>query len=73
MTDRTVLYLPEGEAAALVRLSRRTLQRMRRTGAGPDYCKVGKRVLYARDTLLAWIERHRCASTAEADRRAAAA
>ena len=73
MTERTISYLREGEAADLVRLSPRTLQRLRQAGTGPDYCKVGKRVLYAHDALLSWIEAHRCSSTAEVDRQSRAA
>ena len=37
-------------------LSPRTLERYRVTGQGPLYLKVGRRVLYRRVDLDAWLE-----------------
>jgi predicted DNA-binding transcriptional regulator AlpA len=49
------------EAARLLGLSGRTLEKHRCTGTGPSYRKLGGRVLYALGDLQAWIdqgERH---------------
>jgi excisionase family DNA binding protein len=43
-------------AAACIGISLRTLQRLRAAGAGPAYRKVGKRVLYPKSAVLAYIE-----------------
>lgn len=49
------------EAAKVLRLSPRTLERHRVQGTGPSYMKAGRglraRVLYAPDDLNAWIAR----------------
>lgn len=42
-------------AAMALRLSERTLERMRCTGDGPKFAKLGRRVLYRTDDLAAWI------------------
>jgi hypothetical protein len=57
--------LTQGEAAALVRLSERTLERLRLTGGGPIYVKAGRRVLYRQLDLEAWIASRVRASTSE--------
>ena len=49
-------FLSEREAAAVVGLSHRTLNRYRITGGGPVFHKFRSRVLYARFDLEAWIE-----------------
>mgnify|MGYP001491016573 CR=1 FL=1 len=49
-------YLTEAEAADLLRVSPRTLQRQRASGDGPRCWRVGKRrVVYTRDALDAWL------------------
>jgi len=54
-------YLNTPEAARLVKLSNRTLEKHRYQGTGPMFSKVGGRVIYAREDLYAWIaERRRC-------------
>lgn len=62
-------YLTTEEAAALVRLSPRTLERMRLTGDGPRFHKVGpgkqSRVLYQREELEAWLTGFAFRSTSE--------
>lgn len=40
-------------------LRRATLQKWRRTGQGPATYKLGRRVYYRLDEVLAWIESHR--------------
>ncbi len=62
--DRPHDFLLEEEAADLLRLSRRTLQRHRQAGTGPAYRRLGGRVVYARADLIAWVEGCRRLSTA---------
>lgn len=47
-------YLTSREAAALLRLSVDTLERLRRGAGGPPFKRVGRRVLYPRAELLAF-------------------
>jgi hypothetical protein len=61
--------LMQREAAALLRLSERTLERYRVTGLGPKFIKAGRRVLYRQSDLDDWIMSHVVGSTSE--RRAA--
>ncbi|GGZ39312.1 helix-turn-helix domain-containing protein [Asticcacaulis endophyticus] len=47
-------YLTTVEAAELMHLSPRTLEKYRFRGTGPAYSKLGKVVRYSRATLEAW-------------------
>ena len=49
-------YLTNDEAAALLRLSPRTLEKHRVIGGGPRFRKFGRRVMYARADLKAWAD-----------------
>lgn len=49
-----VRYLTNEEAATFLRLSPRTLEKLRVIGGGPRFRKFGRRVLYAIDDLEAW-------------------
>ena len=60
--DRKV-FLTTREAADFMNLTQRTLNRFRRTGEGPAYCKAGARFLYARADLLAWAWKRRHTTT----------
>jgi hypothetical protein len=53
------------QAAVILRLSERTLEKWRVYGGGPVYRKFGRKVLYADSDLLAWIESARKNSTSE--------
>jgi predicted DNA-binding transcriptional regulator AlpA len=44
------------EAAALLRLSERTLERHRTAGTGPRFSALGRAIRYRRRDLLAWVE-----------------
>ncbi len=48
--------LTMGEAAALLRAPVATLRYWRHLGTGPHSFRLGRRVLYRRDDLDAWIE-----------------
>jgi predicted DNA-binding transcriptional regulator AlpA len=53
------------EAALALRLSERTLERLRVNGLGPRFVKLGKAVRYQQEALEKWIEAHSRASTSE--------
>jgi hypothetical protein len=56
-------------AARYVRLSASTLAKMRLSGNGPAFLKAGRRVLYRRVDLDAWLESRRARHTSDADAR----
>ena len=62
-------YLNSAEAAKLLNLSIRTLERMRVDGTGPRFLKAGKgqrsRVLYKPDDIHAWLKSQAFQSTSE--------
>lgn len=66
-TNRNEPYLLQAEAAQVLRLSERTLERMRVDGNGPRFVKAGRRVLYRRTEIEAWAEARTFASTSEFD------
>lgn len=53
------------EAAAYVRLSKPTLERLRLTGDGPQFCKLGGAVRYRRSDLDDWLASRLVRSTSE--------
>ena len=53
------------QAADRTGLSISTLAKLRLSGKGPAYIKLGRRVGYRREDLDAWIECHRVGSTSE--------
>ncbi len=57
--------LTQREAADLLRLSERTLERLRVTGTGPVYVKANRRVLYREADLEEWIAKRVVGSTSE--------
>jgi len=57
--------LTEREAAPYLSLSTVTLQRLRLTGDGPRFAKLGKAVRYRRADLDSWIESRLTRSTSE--------
>jgi DNA-binding transcriptional MerR regulator len=51
-------FLTETEAAKAIRVSARTLRRWRAEGTGPPVAGyAGRRALYRRSELLAWLRR----------------
>lgn len=58
-------YLTNSEAAVLLRLSPRTLEKLRVNGGGPRFRKFGSRVIYAREDLDAWANARVCESTSD--------
>lgn len=51
-----VEYLVIGEAAELLRTPIQTMYGWRHRGEGPPARRVGRKLLYRRDELLAWVE-----------------
>lgn len=64
-----LMFLTTIEVAGLLRISRRTLERMRVEGTGPRYLKVGpgkrSRVLYRQQDVMEWLGRYQYGSTSE--------
>jgi hypothetical protein len=61
------IFLDAQQTAALLRLSVTTLGRWRIQGVGPTYLKAGKRVLYDRAVVIAWVNEQRRQSTSDAE------
>lgn len=57
--------LTVNDAADILRLNVRTLERWRQTGEGPRYVKMGRRVGYRRNDLEDWLEANVTTSTSE--------
>jgi hypothetical protein len=62
---RPLDHLTTPEAARFLRLSPRTLEKHRTYGTGPQYRKIGGRVVYTIPDLQAWSDRGRQASTSD--------
>ncbi|KUM24447.1 hypothetical protein AU467_30085 [Mesorhizobium loti] len=58
-------YLRTHEAARLLGISPRTLEKYRCHGSGPTFRKLGGRVVYAIDDLEAWADQAACRSTSD--------
>lgn len=65
MTDIPTV-LSASDAARIVGLSTSTLAKLRLSGDGPAFCKLGRRVLYRTEDLAAWLAANRRLSTSEA-------
>jgi len=69
----TLVFFTTIEVAEKLRISRRTLERMRVDGTGPRYRKVGpgkrSRVLYLEHDVLEWIGKFSFGSTSEYGRK----
>ncbi|RWL93211.1 MAG: DNA-binding protein [Mesorhizobium sp.] len=58
-------YVRTHEAARLLGLSPRTLEKYRCHGSGPTFRKLGGRVVYGIDDLEAWADQAACRSTSD--------
>ena len=65
MMDDLDTLMTGREAASLLRLSERTLERHRTAGTGPRYAALGRAIRYRRRDLLDWIESGTRQSTSE--------
>jgi excisionase family DNA binding protein len=57
--------LTQSEAAELLRLSERTLERFRVSGIGPKFVRMGKSVRYRPADVEAWLASRVVGSTSE--------
>jgi excisionase family DNA binding protein len=60
-----VRLLTQSDAAKLLRLSERTLERLRLQGGGPPFVKAGRSVRYRESDLDAWIAARVVSNTSE--------
>jgi len=56
-------------AARFVGLSESTLAKLRLSGNGPTYCKLGRRVVYRPEDLDAWLQSRATSDTSDAEAR----
>jgi predicted DNA-binding transcriptional regulator AlpA len=61
------ITLTAGEAAKVLGLAPSTLAKLRLSGNGPVYCKLGRRVVYRQRDLEAWLESRTARNTSDAD------
>jgi excisionase family DNA binding protein len=77
MTDALMppnsINLSNEEAAEYMRISPRTLEKLRTKRRGPAYHKIGRRVVYVLSDLQAYIAQHRCDTAESAPNSGAAA
>lgn len=66
-TQEHMLRFRTAEAASYCGLSPRTLEKLRLTGDGPPFLKLGRAVVYDRADLDAWLNSRRRTSTSQAD------
>jgi predicted DNA-binding transcriptional regulator AlpA len=64
-------FLNTPAAGKLIKLSASTITKLRLTGGGPRYLKLGRRVVYRRASLLDWMAACERGSTSEYQRGAA--
>ncbi len=55
----TAEFLSEKEVAKRIGLSLASLQRRRMAGDGPEYARIGGRLLYRWDDVERWFEAHK--------------
>ena len=58
-------FLTQNEVGKILRLSPRTLERMRLEGTGPQFRKFGSRVVYALEDCQSWADTRAFNSTSE--------
>ncbi len=61
----TTVYLNCDQAGAHLKLSPRTLEKLRTIGGGPRFRKLGRRVVYTLSDLDAWADARACHSTSD--------
>jgi excisionase family DNA binding protein len=60
--------LAPSEAARHLGLARSTLAKMRCRGGSPTFLRLGRKIVYVRADLDAWLAERRAVSTSDADR-----
>ncbi|MEX3007205.1 helix-turn-helix transcriptional regulator [Hoeflea sp. TYP-13] len=69
MLNDEVLYLNAQQASSLLGIAISTLAKWRLSGTGPEYAKLGRRIIYRRVDIDAWLARNSFRSTSEYDRK----
>ena len=69
MTTNNPITLIAGEAARFLGLAPSTLAKLRLSGNGPIYYKLGRRVVYRGEDLEAWLATRVARNTSDADTR----
>jgi hypothetical protein len=67
LTPPTSINLSNDEAAEYMRISPRTLEKLRTKRQGPAYHKIGRRVVYGLEDLRSYLAQHRCDPAADSD------
>ena len=65
MITQSPIVLSAAQVADQLGLSESTLAKMRLSGDGPPYSKLGRRVVYRPDDIDAWLASNRFRSTSE--------
>ena len=65
LADATTHYIGTNDAAQLLGLSPRTLEKYRCHGNGPIFRKLGGRVVYAISDIEDWVNQSACRSTSD--------
>jgi hypothetical protein len=65
LAELAARYVRTHEAARVLGISPRTLEKYRCHGNGPTFRKLGGRVVYAIDDLEAWADKAACRSTSD--------
>jgi predicted DNA-binding transcriptional regulator AlpA len=69
MTINNPITLTAEAAAEVLGLAMSTLAKLRLSGNGPVYCKLGRRVVYRKEDLEAWLDSRVARDTSDADAR----
>jgi excisionase family DNA binding protein len=69
MTISNPITLTAGQAAKVLGLAASTLAKLRLSGNGPAYYKLGRRVVYRREDLEVWLKSRIAQNTSDADAR----
>jgi predicted DNA-binding transcriptional regulator AlpA len=69
MTISNPITLTAKEAARILGLAASTLAKLRLSGNGPVYCKLGRRVVYRQEDLAAWLQSRVARDTSDANAR----
>lgn len=70
MTDTAGEFLRTEEFSVLTTVAPETIRYWRHIGTGPPWFKLGRRVLYRREVVEAWIAEQESKAQAQRDRRA---
>jgi predicted DNA-binding transcriptional regulator AlpA len=65
LAETAARYVRTHEAARVLGISPRTLEKYRCHGNGPTFRKLGGRVVYAIDDIEAWADQAACRSTSD--------